>query len=193
MILINTYSFLQALQGSALPEFALDMYEDSANVKMTPLKTPVRPRTESEALSSPPSMVIPASAMSLVAPADSIAPSIGSSGSIAKTLWRDADVTRSGSLSIEEEGWIDGSMDLGTPAVSASATDCGSKSSSGVGRRRDRGVFTGAVPSEVPPLAPIDILRTRTLSFDNARAADTEDDISPYKRSRPDCAPECLS
>ena len=176
-----------------MPEFALDMYEDSANVKMTPMKTPVRPRAESEILSSSPSMVVPTSAMSVVAPADSIAPVVGNGGSIAKTLWRDTDVPRSGSISVEEEGWVDGSMELGTLAVPGTVADCGSISNSGVGRRRDRGVFSGATPSEVPPLAPIDIMRTKALSFDNTSTNKADDDISPYKRSRPGCAPECLS
>jgi hypothetical protein len=191
---------ITALQPADLPDFALSMYEDSGSVQMTPMSTPVRPPAPDGA---PPlsaaDMVIPASAMSVVACDVAIAPSMGS-GNVVKTLWGDKDdahknechgYSQESALSIEEEGWVDTSMEIATPAVAENRGSRGRGSSdfgSSQGRRRDRSTGKDGNNPNGCPLPPIDLIRTRAMSFDTTAAVGADEDsgegISPFKKSR---------
>lgn len=159
------------------------MYEDSASVKMTPLKTPLRSHRENTATSSPPSMVIPASAMSVIPPADgSIAPTMVSATCIAKTLWKDSDTQLNGSGNSQpvvpgDEGWAGGRMELSTPLNAIAGIDAGFQ-----GRRRDRSEYIDRNIAPEPEMP-----RNRAMSCDmsyNVIIEEEVDDISPLKKSR---------
>jgi hypothetical protein len=156
---------ITALQATALPDFALGMYEDTASDKMTPLKTPVRPPLPGAGAGGGlPSLAVPASAMSIDGyPADAdtdsdlaIAPSMGagagaSSGSVSKTLWVDGDEgpnndSRSDGhmsqqqqpLSMEEEGWVDTQMEIATPVAGETSENISGAGGSDLGNPQSR-------------------------------------------------------
>lgn len=186
----------QALQATEIPDFALTMYEESDNVKMTPQNTPVRSQSI-DMPSSSSSMVIPPSAMSIVNPSDlSIAPTIGV-GNVVKTLWSDEDEFPNGDRgrshlsAMSDGGSFDTTMEIATPTVrehsfsSGDATELGNSHS----RRRGRNYFNEVNAPNGRPLPAVDLIRTRAMSVDNTIACpvqvvDVDDVVSPFKKSR---------